>query len=634
MIELELLDADRPLVIITRNGYEDLGAWSRLGENLMRGIVGGGPDRIEVCSDVLLAELPVLREVRQIFTTKLKLGKKLQHRLRAMVAERRNREAALSSLPADSTQIEAELTAAGFKRTLKSFQLDNLCRIASLPHGADFSVPGAGKTTVALANFALQRHRNIVQRMLVVAPLAAFAAWKEDVMPCFNDPPKIEAHLGANRPLPTTADILLTNYHRLASDYDRLRQWAQRAPTQVTLDEAHRVKKGRSAVHGRTVLDFAFVAARRDVLTGTPAPQGAHDLVSMIQFLYPGQAKQILPQNAFIERLGREPKVLEQTHEAVRRYFVRTRKSDLGLPPVEMKVVSQVMEPLQKAIYESLLGKYRDLFQLGDPSRPQLRRLGRIMMYLLEAATNPMLLTAGSDPYDLASFKHGPLELTGEERVTTLLSLYGDYEKPWKYQKVWDIVEEAAQTNQKVLIWTTFVRNIRCLKNLLAPWNPAVVHGGIPPQDGASPNAATTREAELERFRTDDNCNVLLANPAACGEGVSLHHWCHHAVYLDRTFNAGHFLQSQDRIHRLGLAEGTETKFTFLVSEDTIDATVDQRLRAKVKALSLLMDDPGLVQVALPNDELPEEEDGSLGEEVVDQNDADFMITHLGGKHP
>ena len=28
-----------------------------------------------------------------------------------------------------------------------------------------------------------------------------------------------------------------------------------------------------------------------------------------------------------------------------------------------------------------------------------------------------------------------------------------------------------------------------------------------------------------------------------------------HAIYLDRTFNAGHFLQSQDRIHRLGLGD-------------------------------------------------------------------------------
>lgn len=109
-----------------------------------------------------------------------------------------------------------------------------------------------------------------------------------------------------------------------------------------------------------------------------------------------------------------------------------------------------------------------------------------------------------------------------------------------------------------------------------------------------------TREKEFDRFRHDPNCTVLFANPAACGEGVSLHHWCHHAVYLDRTFNAGHFLQSQDRIHRLGLKAGVLTRFTLLMSSGSIDDTVDGRLVDKVEALARLMDDPGLVRIALP----------------------------------
>jgi hypothetical protein len=80
-------------------------------------------------------------------------------------------------------------------------------------------------------------------------------------------------------------------------------------------------------------------------------------------------------------------------------------------------------------------------------------------------------------------------------------------------------------------------------------------------------------------------------------------------VYLDRTFNAGHYLQSQDRIHRLGLREGEITRFTLLVSEDSIDDAVDQRLREKVTALGVLMNDPGLVRVALP--EPDEHHDGA-----------------------
>jgi SNF2 family DNA or RNA helicase len=128
---------------------------------------------------------------------------------------------------------------------------------------------------------------------------------------------------------------------------------------------------------------------------------------------------------------------------------------------------------------------------------------------------------------------------------------------------------------------------------------------------------AVTRESELERFRTDPTCGVLLANPAAAGEGISLHHWCHHAIYLDRTFNAGHFLQSQDRIHRLGLDEATVTKFTLLISDGTVDQTVDSRLRTKVQALSMLMNDPGLVRVALPDvDECLDENEPAFNDDV------------------
>lgn len=631
MIEVELYEADRPTAIIQRHGTADIGAWSRLQERLSRGSVGGGPNRMEIRGDVLLAELEVLREIRNLFAVDLHLGENLKARLRAMAAERREREALASEASPDLEAIQGELTESGFERELKSFQLENLSRIATIPHGADFSVPGAGKTTVALANFSLQRARGRVHRMLVVAPLAAFASWKEDAAACFRPAPSIGVHLGPDQLLPSTSEILLTNYHRLASDYDRLRRWVADEATHVVLDEAHRVKKGRVGVHGRAALDLAFAASRRDILTGTPAPQGAHDLVALMDFVYPGQARLILPKEALLERQGRTPAVLRQTHEAVAKYFVRTCKSDLHLPPTSMQVITRPMGPIQRAIYDALLGQYCGSLSLEDTSRRRLRSLGRVVMYLLEAATNPLLLTAGSDEHDFLAFRHEPLPLTGGERITELLSQYSAYETPWKYSKVIQTVSEAAERGEKVLVWTSFVRNIHHLKRLLAKWKPAIVHGGIPPRDGAAPNAPTTREDELDHFRFDDKCSVLLANPAACGEGVSLHHWCHRAVYLERTFNAGHFLQSQDRIHRLGLPEDADTQFILLCSEKSIDETVEARIQEKVGALAQLMNDPSLVQVSLPSDDAV---DGweNLENEAVDQRDAQSVLRHLAGQ--
>lgn len=623
MISAELYGQGRPIVLLERGSDANQGAWARLQEAFTRGIVGGTPAKTEIRADVFLSELNALREVRRLYGQKIELGPALRHQLLLLAQDRKAREEAISRPRSKADAgLEGELVRAGFRRKLKAFQLDNLATILQLPHGADFSVPGAGKTTVALANFTLGRSRGLVQQLLVIAPIAAFQAWKEDSAACMTPEPSLAVHTGPEGLIHDDTDILLTNYNRVAADYDRIREYVALRPTHVILDEAHRIKRGEDGVHGRAVLDLAYAARRRDVLTGTPAPQGAHDLIAPIRFLYPGQDQQILPIGAYSERDTRSEEVLEATSKAIARYFVRTPKSQLSLPPTNFTVTAKPMGSIQRAIYDSLLGRYRGSFSLDRSDRHRMDQLGRIVMYLLEAATNPMLLVSGSDQYDQQDFAHPPLELRGDEKITDLLQRYRDHEIPWKYERVRQIVDNEASLGRKVIVWSTFVRNMKILATHLRDHAPAMVHGGVPPEDGAPPGTVT-REAELQRFRNDPDCHVLLANPAACGEGVSLHLWCHHAVYLDRTFNAGHFLQSQDRIHRLGLPEGTVTEFTILLSTDSIDELVDSRLREKVTALGKLMDDPTLVQVALP------ESDVSVGDEAVETTDEMAVLALL-----
>lgn len=627
MIYAELHQEPRPVVVLEKRSGASLGAWARVQEALARGIVGGSSDRTEVRVEVFLAELHVIGAVRRRYDQKVDLGPALREQIQALATDQKRRQAALDA-PVSSvslSDLERQLAAAGFTRMLKPFQLENLARIVRLPHAADFSVPGAGKTTVALANHTVARARGQVEQLLVIAPIAAFPAWKEEVEACLDPVPKLVVHRGSTSPIPKSARILLTNYNRAANDYDRIRDFVMCRPTHVVLDEAHRIKRGSNGVHGRAVLDLAYAARRRDVLTGTPAPQGAHDLVAPVRFLYPGQDRKILPESAYNERNGRDEDVVRDTGNAISKYFVRTPKARLGLPETEIISESQEMRPIQRAIYEALVGRYRGEFALAVKERRDFDRLGRIMMYLLEAATNPALLVAGSDRDDEDGFLHPPLQVKGDEPLMRLLQRYQTHEVPWKYDRVRQIVAQETARGQKILVWSTFVRNLKVLRTFLKEYEPAVVHGGIPAADGNPPVGAVTREEEFDRFRSDPSCRVLLANPAACGEGVSLQHWCHHAVYLDRTFNAGHYLQSQDRIHRIGLAEGTLTRFTLLLSQDTIDETVDGRLRDKIEAMAKLMNDPGLVRVSLP------EPDEHVGGAVAADDDMQVVAAMLRG---
>jgi SNF2 family DNA or RNA helicase len=70
---------------------------------------------------------------------------------------------------------------------------------------------------------------------------------------------------------------------------------------------------------------------------------------------------------------------------------------------------------------------------------------------------------------------------------------------------------------------------------------------------------------------------------------------------VDRTYNAGVYLQALDRTHRLGLAPDARARATILVAEGTIDERIEGRLNTKVATMAALLDDPDLAGLCLPD---------------------------------
>lgn len=502
-----------------------------------------------------------------------------------------------------------------FHRELRPFQLRDLSYLLTLSHGANFSVPGAGKTTVAYACYEAERRRGRVDRLLVVAPLSAFDAWTTEAEACFDPPLTVDRV--ADR-MPHGAEVVLVNYQRLAARYDHVARWVTERATHVILDEAHRMKRGRSGEWGSTCLDLSHLASRRDILTGTPAPQHPRDFVALLDFLWPHQATRILPPAA--RRTDPPTEIMRQVSARLEPFFVRTKKDELGLDAPVKRVELVTMSPLQAEIYEALRTRMRMAAAASPRERSMFGQMGEVVMYLLEAATNPALLAgaiAGTRP---SRISWPPVAVPAGSTLAQRVLEYGTFEVPKKFEKLAAMVANNAAHGRKTLVWSNFVGNLTELAdNLLAPYRPAVIHGAIP--STAEDQEYLTRESELRRFRTDDSCLVLLANPAAMSEGISLHQVCHDAVYLDRTFNAGQYLQSIDRIHRLGLPSGTETRITFLLATGTVDDAVDDRITIKAERLSQMLSDPNLVTMALPDDE-------SYGE-LIEADDLDALFAHL-----
>jgi SNF2 family DNA or RNA helicase len=199
----------------------------------------------------------------------------------------------------------------------------------------------------------------------------------------------------------------------------------------------------------------------------------------------------------------------------------------------------------------------------------------------------------------------------------SVLENYASHEIPRKYHWISCYVAKAASEGRKVLIWSTFIANLQALKRLLEPYDPALIYGATDQED---------RKSELAKFRHSKNCSVLLSNPQTLGEGVSLHKECHEAIYLDRNYNAGQYLQSLDRIHRLGLPADQETSVFILESVGSIDLRVARRLQDKIERLGFYLNDADLAAVSLPSgddDDLP---DSIVG---IDEVDLDDLYQHL-----
>jgi len=323
-------------------------------------------------------------------------------------------------------------------------------------------------------------------------------------------------------------------------------------------------------------------AKRRMILTGTPAPNGARDLENMFAFVWPGQGRALVT-NAL------HGHNLRELSQLLRPLFARTTKNELRLPPVNLSIRRIGLPPLHRELYDARLGQFSGGIRGGEEG---IESLGRVLLYLIMAATSPALLATGASPHEPLPYRVPPLQPPADTSLAELMRDLPHYELSPKYQEVLAIVSKNAEVGRKTLVWSTFVRNLKSLEVLLASFNPAIVHGGT-----------EDRAEQLERFRKDPSCMLLLSNPSTLGEGVSLHQVCHDAVYVDRDFAAGRFLQSLDRIHRLGLPPETETNITVLVAEATIDELIEQRLAIKLRFLGGVLDDPAVLELGDLNEE-------------------------------
>lgn len=491
------------------------------------------------------------------------------------------------------SEIENTLADNGFERKLTNNQVNNLIKISQLPGAATFSVPGAGKTTEALAYFFLNAKPE--DKLLIVAPKNAFGAWDEQLEVCEpNCTDEIVRLRGGEATIKSLAEkrprFSIITYDQLPRVKSTIVEMLTSGRYFVFLDESHRIKGGKT--RAEAVLEIAHLPHRKLIMSGTPMPQSPKDLVPQFRFLYP--AKDV-DENTVID--------------LIQPLYVRTTKGQLGIPEITHKVVTVKMSELQRNIYNTLKSEAKRQMNpmITDSSRYELRRIGKCIMKVMQFVSNPSLLAFDMD-------------YAFDQRVgEALLESDGP-----KIEYVCRRARELAYEGKKVLIWSSFVQNVELIALRLSDLGAVYIHGKV---DAGDENEEDTREGKIKKFHDDPNCMIMVANPAACSEGISLHKVCQNAIYLDRSFNAAHYLQSEDRIHRLGLAPDAKPVVEYVECENSIDQVIRDRLAYKVNIMADALNDSSL----RVNPAEYEYDDESEDDENITEGDAKAIIDYFFG---
>lgn len=410
-----------------------------------------------------------------------------------------------------------------------------------------FDEQGLGKSRQLIDAIVESVQEGSLDGILIVCPNTIKTTWAEEIerhstlrYAVFGSGRK--ARRVAFRSL--RAAFYIINYEAVSTELVSLRALLRFKRMALVLDESHRIKTPAALVT-RAIHSLRNDAARRYIMTGTPVANRPEDLWAQYFFLDDG-ASLGTTFDAFKARFctagGGYTRIDELRARLSLLSLRRQKQGTIQLPPKTISRVPVGLTGEQLAMYEEMRNNLALWIQ--DLSGAEvLERADNILTRLIrlaQLASNPALIDT--------RYRETPAKFASlDQLVPACLKMPSD----------------------KLIIWTSFVGNISLLLTRFDHLRPVPLYGDM---DGKS------RDAAISAFKGNAEVRLLIANPAAAREGLTLTQ-ARTAIYLDRTFNLVDFLQSQDRIHRLSQIQACE--IILLIAHNTIDEFIDFALSQK-----------------------------------------------------
>lgn len=454
--------------------------------------------------------------------------------------------------------------------------------LKEFPHAFLGDDMGLGKTLSVLSFFATLRRSQGFKRLLVVCPNSLTRNWVREVTTWFPELKAI-ALTGDKEEKAWTlrllqegalaADVVVVNYEGVRLPYvtPELSEIVARERTLLCVDESQRVKNHQAKTF-KALASIAPRCERRVLLSGTPTPKDVSDLWAQMKLLDGGKrfGRSFYKWLGTVAELGTDYSEFAvkrfidgEVNEAIIRaqeIMLRRRKERvIDLPPKTFSLREIEMSGSQRErfdeIREGLMLRMRSTS--GEQFVREITNILEEYLRAVQVASNPRLI----DP-----------QWKGE---------------PAKFLELDEIVNEVVrEQGQKIVVWTNYLGNIRELVDRYKDLGAAPFSGEV---------SAADREATVRAFQNEEKPKILVAVPAAGGVGITLTA-AQTAVYIDKTWNAEHWMQSVDRIHRIG-QKGTVNVISLLSSK--VDEMIHWNLRRKEQGQANVLGDNGPLEVAI-----------------------------------
>ncbi len=246
-------------------------------------------------------------------------------------------------------------------RELYLLQLLSAYHLAFSQNACNFSVPGAGKTSIVYGAYTYLKNLpddspKKVNKILIIGPLSSFGPWEHEYEECFGIPAKCKRINGSinieNKKqyfYGETDEVILISYASVVSVKESLKYFLKNNKVMVVLDEAHKIKNTNGGITASSIMELAPLCISRVVLTGTPAPNGYEDLYNLFHFIWPnfdvpkytvGQLRDMSHNNA--------DNRISNLIQNIAPFYIRIKKSDLGIPaPIENEPIIVPMKQSQ-----------------------------------------------------------------------------------------------------------------------------------------------------------------------------------------------------------------------------------------------------------------------------------------------